>query len=236
METMLQMKKKIGILGGFSYESTIQYYDNLMRLYYEQFHDYYYPELVIYSMDFQKFTDMEDENRMDDYRAYILESIHALKAAGVDFVAMSANSPHSVYDDIAPQAGLPMISIVESVGNYAVKHNMKKVLLTGIKYTMNSTFYPKGLAKLGVEVIVPSDADKDEINHIIFDELCIGNFKDSTRERFKEIISAYEADGVILGCTELPLLLHQEDTDIPLISSVDVHCKAIIDYTLSQDT
>ena len=110
------MKKKIGILGGFSYESTIQYYDNLMRLYYERFHDYYYPEVVIYSMDFQKFTDMENENRMDDYRAYILESIHALKAAGVDFVAMSANSPHSVYDDIAPQAGVPMVSIVESVG------------------------------------------------------------------------------------------------------------------------
>lgn len=230
------MKKKIGILGGFSYESTIQYYDNLMRLYYEQFHDYYYPELVIYSMDFQKFTDMEDQNRMDDYRAYILESIRALKAAGVDFVAMSANSPHSVYDDIAPQAGVPMISIVESVGNYAVKHNMKKLLLTGIKYTMNSTFYPKGLAKLGIEVIVPSNADKDEINQIIFNELCIGNFKDSTRERFKEIISAYAADGVILGCTELPLLLHQEDTDIPLINSVDVHCKMIIDYALEQNS
>ena len=226
------MKKKIGILGGFSYESTIQYYDNLMRLYYERFHDYYYPEVVIYSMDFQKFTDMENENRMDDYRAYILESIHALKAAGVDFVAMSANSPHSVYDDIAPQAGVPMVSIVESVGEYAAKHNMKKVLLTGIKYTMNSAFSPTGLAKRGIEAAVPSDADKDAINRIIFDELCIGNFQDSTRERFKEIISSYEADGVILGCTELPLLLHQEDTDIPLISSVDVHCEAIMEYAL----
>ena len=228
-------KKKIGLLGGFSYESTLQYYDNLMKLYYGQCRDYYYPELVIYSMDFQKFTDMENENRMDDYREYILGAINDLAAAGVDFVAMTANSPHSVYDDIAPKAPVPMISIVDAVAQYALAHNMKKVLLTGIKYTMNSEFYPKGLAKHGIEVIVPSDEDKDEINNIIFDELCIGVFKDSTRERFKEILGSYKMDGVILGCTELPLLLHQEDTKIPVISSVDVHCKAIIDYTLDQE-
>lgn len=230
---MYMKKKKIGLLGGFSYESTLQYYDNLMRLYYDQYHDYYYPELVIYSMDFQKFTDMENENRMDDYREYILNAINDLAAAGVDFVAMTANSPHSVYDDVAPKAPVPMISIVESVAQYALAHHMKKILLTGIKYTMNSEFYPKGLAKHGIEVVIPSDADKDEINNIIFDELCIGVFKDSTRERFKEIIGSYEADGVILGCTELPLLLHQEDTDIPVISSVDVHCKSIMEYTLA---
>ena len=230
----MQTKKRIGILGGFSYESTIQYYDNLMRLYYDKFHDYYYPELVIFSMDFQKFTDMENENRMDDYKEYILDSIQALKAAGVDFVAMSANSPHSVYDEIAPVSPVPMISIVDAVGEYAVEHKMKKVLLTGIKYTMNSTFYQKGLSKYGIEVVVPNDEHKNEINNIIFDELCIGIFKDTTRERFKEIISGYEADGVILGCTELPLLLHQEDTDIPVISSVDVHCKKIIEYTLGE--
>lgn len=227
-------KKKIGLLGGFSYESTLQYYDNLMKLYYEQFHDYYYPELVIYSMDFQKFTDMENENRMDDYRKYILDAIHDLSAAGVDFVAMTANSPHSVYEDIAPLAPVPMLSIVDAVAEYALAHNMKKVLLTGIKYTMNSEFYPKGLAKHGIEVVIPSDEHKEEINDIIFGELCIGVFKNSTRERFKEIIGSYKADGVILGCTELPLLLHQEDTEIPVISSVDVHCKKIINYTLGR--
>jgi len=225
-------KKKIGLLDGFSYESTLQYYDNLMKLYYDRFHDYYYPELVIYSMDFQKFTDMENENRMDDYRKYILDSIQDLANAGVDFVAMTANSPHSVYEDIAPLSPVPMVSIVDSVAEYAVTHNMKKVLLTGIKYTMDSPFYPLGLAKHGIQVVIPNDAHKSEIDKIIFDELCIGIFKDETRQRFIDIIKSYEADGTILGCTELPLLLHQEDTEIPLISSVDVHCKSIIDYTL----
>lgn len=228
-------KKKIGLLGGVSYESTIQYYDNLMQLYYAKYKDYYFPELVIYSMDFQKFTDMENEDRMDDYRKYILESVNALKASGVDFVAMTANSPHSVYEDIAPLAPVPMISIVDSVADYAIAQGMKKLLLTGIKYTMNKTFYQEGLSKRGIEVIVPSDEEKDEINNIIFDELCIGIFKDSTRERFKEIIGQYDTDGVILGCTELPMLLKQENTDIPLISSVDVHCRSILEYTLNQE-
>lgn len=228
-------KKKIGLLGGFSYESTIQYFDNIMQLYYAKYKDYYFPEIVIYSVDFQKFTDMENEDRMDDYREYILDSINALKAAGVDFVAMTANSPHSVYEDIAPKAPVPMVSIVDSVADYAIAHGMKKLLLTGIKYTMNKTFYQEGLKKRGIEVIVPSDAHKDEINDIIFDELCIGIFKDSTRERFKEIIGEYVADGVILGCTELPLLLKQKDTDIPVISSMDVHCRSIIEYALSEE-
>lgn len=228
-------KKKIGLLGGVSYESTIQYYDNLMQLYYAKYKDYYFPELVIYSMDFQKFTDMENEDRMDDYREYILESVNALKASGVDFVAMTANSPHSVYEDIAPLAPVPMISIVDSVADYAIAQGMKKLLLTGIKYTMNKTFYQEGLSKRGIEVIVPSDEEKDEINNIIFDELCIGIFKDSTRERFKGIIGQYDTDGVILGCTELPMLLKQENTDIPLISSVDVHCRSILEYTLNQE-
>lgn len=225
-------KKTIGILGGFSYESTLRYYERLMQLYYEKFQDYYYPELTIYSLDFQKFTDMENENRMDDYRAYILEGLGHLKAAGADFAAMSANSPHSVYDDIAPAAPLPVVSIVDSVGREILSRGMKKVLLTGIKYTMNADFYPKGLAKLGIEVVVPDEAHKDEIDHIIFGELCRGIFRDSSRERFKEIIGSYETDGVILGCTELPLLLTQEDTHIPVINSIEAHCKDILRYTL----
>ena len=229
-------KKKIGLLGGFSYESTIQYFDTLMQLYYAKYKDYYYPEIIIYSVDFQKFTDMENEDRMDDYREYILHSINALKAAGADFVAMTANSPHSVYEDIAPLAPVPMVSIVDAVADYAVAHGMKKLLLTGIQYTMNRTFYQRGLARRGIEVIVPGDAHKEEINDIIFRELCIGIFRDSTRERFTEIIKGYEADGVILGCTELPLLLKQEDTEIPLISSLDVHCQSILDYALACDS
>ena len=119
------MKKKIGILGGFSYESTIQYYDNLMRLYYERFHDYYYPEVVIYSMDFQKFTDMENENRMDDYRAYILESIHALKAAGVDFAGVATGTTSA--EELRQY---PSIGVYQNLGELRQVLNVRREEMT----------------------------------------------------------------------------------------------------------
>lgn len=108
--------KKIGILGGISLASTIQYYKTITDLYFQQAGDYYYPEIFIHSLDFQYFTDLEDQNRMEEYRHYILSSLHALKNAGADFGIMAANSPHSVLDDIRDQANLPILSIVDAVG------------------------------------------------------------------------------------------------------------------------
>ncbi len=227
-------KKKIGLLGGFSYASTLQYYSRLMELYYDKEHDYYYPELVIYSLDFQKFTDMEDERRMEDYKAYIRYGIDAVDRAGADFFAMTANSPHSVLDEIRPDLPLPVVSIVDAVADAVAEKGLKKVLLTGIRYTMQMNFYQKGLAKRGIETIVPSDEHKDEINDIIFGELVRDIIMDSTRERFKEIISSYEAEGVLLCCTELPLLLQQEHYDRPLFDSMELHVRAIMDYALTE--
>ncbi len=228
-------KKKIGLLGGFSYASTLQYYNGLMELYYERAHDYYYPELVIYSLDFQKFTDMEDERRLDDYKEYILYGIDAIRRAGADFFAMTANSPHSVLEDIRPALPLPVVSIVDAVADEVQRQGLRKVLLTGIKYTMQMDFYQKGLAKRGIETIVPGDAHKDEINELIFGELVRGIIREETRERFKKIISAYDTEGVLLCCTELPLLLQQEHYENPLFDSMALHIKSIMDYALKEE-
>ncbi len=228
-------KKKIGLLGGFSYASTLQYYSRLMELYYERARDYYYPELVIYSLDFQKFTDMEDERRMEDYKTYIRYGIDAIERAGADFFAMTANSPHSVLDELRAELPLPVVSIVDAVAEAVEAKGLKKVLLTGIKYTMQMDFYQKGLAKRGIETIVPGDAHQDEINDIIFGELVRDIINDSTRERFKEIISSYETEGVLLCCTELPLLLQQEHFDRPLFDSMELHVRAIMDYALTEE-
>lgn len=227
------MKKKIGILGGISSASTIQYYRKIMDLYYRKHQDYYYPEMIIYSLDFQAFTDMENENRMEDYKDYILYGIKALSNAGAEFVAMSANSPHSVIEDIRSSSPLPFVSIVDSVAQQAIKSSLKKVLLTGIKYTMQSSFYQTGMAKYGVEVIVPDQNDQVEIDNIIFEELVLNIIKSDTRKRFKQIIAKYDVEGVILGCTELPLLLQQNESDIPLLDSMDIHCQDILRYSLN---
>lgn len=227
------MKKKIGILGGISSASTIQYYKTITDLYFKEFNDYYYPEIIIYSLDFQYFTDLEDEHRTGEYIDYILTGIHALKKAGADFVIMAANSPHSVLNEVKNQSGIEILSIVEAVAQNAKESNLKKTLLTGIKYTMQSDFYQKGFEKFGIEVLVPENDHQDIINDIIFSELVINNFLDTTRNKFIEIVNSYKVDGIILGCTELPLLIKQDDIDIKVLDSLSLHCEAALKYSIN---
>ncbi len=228
--------KKIGILGGISAASTVQYYNKILDLYYEIKKDYYYPEICIESLNFQYFTDFENRNDMDGYKEYIMKGIRNLESAGSDIIIMSANSPHSVFHAIEKEASVPMLSIVDSVGKYARKNKMKKLLLTVIKYTMQGSFYRDELKSQGIEVISPSDGDQDIINHIIFDELARNNIKASSQERFLSIVEKYSAryslDGVILGCTELPMLAGTITGPVPFIDSLAIHCADTLHYVL----
>jgi len=228
-----RMKKRIGIVGGISLASTIQYYKTITDLYFEQFKDYYYPEVLIHSLDFQYFTDLENEKRTQEYIDYIVSSTTALEKAGADFIIMAANSPHSVFDEVEKLSRLPMLSIVDTAAKYAVENHLSRTLLTGIKYTMQSDFYPNGFKKFGVEVLRPSEEHQNKINEIIFNELVINKFSDETRKQFVEIINSYDVDGVILGCTELPLLLDQSDTNIKLINSLALHCEEALRYSIN---
>lgn len=227
------MKKSIGILGGISLASTIQYYKTITDLYYERDKDYYYPEIVIKSLDFQYFTDLENERKTEEYIDYIVKGIKSLESAGADFAIMAANSPHSVFDKVVEKVELPIISIVETTAKKAVELNLKKVLLTGIKYTMQGRFYQDGLEKYDIEVITPTENHQDEINSIIFQELVINRFSEKTRSRMLEIISSYNVEGVILGCTELPLLLNQEHSHLKLLDTLTLHAKAALEFSLA---
>ena len=228
----MEKKKKIGLIGGISAASTLQYYKTITDLYYERRGDYYYPEILIYSLDFQYFTDMENQGKKEEYIDYIHAAAEALLNAGADFIAMAANSPHSVYDEVKKMSGAEMISIVESAATAAAGAGLKTVLLTGIKYTMQADFYQKGFEKSGINVITPAEAHQDEIDRMIFDELVIHKFTHETKQRFTEIIKSYNADGVILGCTELPLLLKQKDIDIKILDTLSLHCEAILTHAL----
>lgn len=231
------MKKRIGILGGISLASTLEYARTIAQLYYDRFQDYYYPEIVIYSLDFQKFTDMENEGRTEDYIRYILQGLQALAAAGADFALMAANSPHSVYRQVSAQCPIPLCSIVDAVGQAAQRRGMKTLLLTGIRYTMQGRFYPDTLReKYGISVLTPDSLDQDIINDIIFGRLAREIITQEDREAFLAILGKYPADGVILGCTELPLLVHQEDTEIPLLPTLQLHCRMALDKALEETT
>jgi len=227
------MTKRIGILGGISFESTIKYYELILRTYYEQNMDYYYPEIVIFSLDFQKFTDFENENNKRQYIKYILEGINSLEKAGVEFILMAANSPHAVFEELEILSNIPLLSIVKVTAEKAKQEGMKKLLLLGIKFTMQSSFYQNECKRHGIEVIVPTENEQNYINKIIFDELVIGILKNESKNKLLKIIDNYDVDGVILGCTELPLILKQKDTDAKLLNTVKIHAEAALSYSLS---
>lgn len=224
-------RKRIGILGGISYKSAIRYYELILRKYYERTKDYYYPEIVIFSLNFQKFTDLEIKNR-EKYINYIIEGITALENAGAEFVIMAANFPHAVFGEVEKRSTVPFLSIVAVTAEEAYQHTMKTLLLLGIKFTMQSSFYQDVRRKYGINVVVPTLPEQDEINRIIFDELVIGVIKEESKERLLQIINTYEVDGVILGCTELPLILNQTDTEKPLLDTVELHAKAALNHSL----
>jgi aspartate racemase len=229
----LKKMNKIGILGGMSYESTIKYYDLILEKYYEKFNDYNYPEVIIYSLNFQKVIDYELGDNQTKYIEYLMSGINSLENAGANFVAMAANSPHAVYENLKELSKVPILSIVKVTAKRAKQENMKKLLLLGIKFTMKSTFYQDYCKKLGIEVITPSNDEQDIIDKIIFDELVIGFFKKQSKEFLIQIINKYKVEGVILGCTELPLIITQTDTEIKLLDTVDIHTSAILDFYFS---
>ena len=229
----LSKVRRIGILGGMSYESTIKYYDLILQKYYEKFNDYNYPEVIIFSLNFQKVIDYELGNDKTVYIEYLMSGIKSLENAGVEFLVMAANSPHAVYPELKELARVPILSIVKATMQHAVREKMKTLLLLGIKFTMQSTFYQDYSNRLGIKVITPSIQEQDDIDKIIFSELVIGLNKQESRETLLSIIKSYDVDGVILGCTELPLILNQKDTKIKLLDSVGLHVEATFNYYLS---
>jgi len=226
------LSKRIGILGGISHESTARYYTLLHEKYHERVGDYHYPEVVVFSLDFQRFTDYENTDR-DAYIEYIMHGVRGLEDAGAEFIAMAANSPHTVYREVSESAAVPMISIADATAEKAAEHGVEKALLLGIKHTMQASFYNEKLGERGVAVVTPDEAEQDEVDRIIFDELVVGVHNEESKDRLLEIMAGYPVDAVILGCTELPLVVGEDDTALAVLDTVGIHVEAILDYALS---
>jgi len=227
------LARRIGVLGGISHESTARYYGLIHEEYYRRRGDLHYPEVVVFSLDFQRFTDLENRGDREGYVGYIMEGVRALERAGADLVVMAANSPHVVFEKVEEKATVPLISIAEVAADEAERLGLKKLLLLGIRFTMRSDFYQRVCGRRGIEVVTPSEGEQDEINRIIFEELVLGVFRDESRRRILEIVSGYDVDGVILGCTELPLLIGQGDAEVPLLDTMVLHVEAALDESLS---
>lgn len=229
------MAKKIGILGGMSPESTSAYYEYITRTYTERYGDFSYPEIIIYSVSFQPFVDWPSEGRWDLVANTLAESANSLKNAGADFIIIATNTMHIVFDEIQAQVDLPMLSLLDAVGQTIQAQNITKVGLLGTRFTMQNTFYADALQKYDVEIIVPEGADAAIVNQVIYDELVKGVLNPQSKKKFIAIAKTLQmrgAQGIILGCTEIPLLINSGDTDLPLFDTTTIHAEAALNFAL----
>ena len=230
--------KTLGIIGGLGPESTLDYYQRIIALYRERTGDRRYPEFVIVSVDLRKGLDFMDANDLGGMANYLLESIDKLARAGADFGIISANTPHIVFDEVAPRLPIPLISIVEATRAAAKAQNLKRLALFGTRYTMQASFYPKVFARDGIELLVPDLQDMDYIHDKYMNELVPGKFLADTRAGLLAIVDRMKAtndiDGVILAGTELPLILRDPiHNGIPFLDTTKIHVEAAVAHMLS---
>ena len=229
--------KTLGMIGGVGPESTIDYYKNIIAMYRERKPDGHYPQLVINSIDLQKGIDFLEADNLAGMAKFLLSEIENLPPAGADFGIIAANTPHIVFDDIAPKLPIPFISIVEATCDYAKARNLKRLALFGTRYTMQADFYQKVFKRAGIELVVPEPEDQDYIHEKYFAELVPGIFLPETRENLFAIIDRMKAkvdiQGVTLAGTELALILRGESHNgVALLDTGKIHCQAAVNEML----
>ena len=230
------MHKKIGILGGMSPESTVEYYQYITHTYTGRFGDYGYPDVLIYSVSFQPYVDWPNNDRWDLVAQGLSEAAQKLEAAGADFIIIATNTMHLVFDEVQASVNVPMLSLLDAVGEAILAREIKTVGLLGTKFTMEKPFYQDALARKGISVLVPDAPDREYVNTIIYEELVAGQIRDESRAGYVTIINklaARGAEGVILGCTEIPLLVSEADVGVPLFDSTIIHAEAALSYALT---
>jgi aspartate racemase len=228
--------KRIGILGGTSPESTVTYYSHITREYTRRFGDHGYPEMLIYSVSFQRYIDWMLAGDWEALTGGVIEGLRALVEAGAEIGLIATNTFHRVFEEVAAAVPMPLISILDVVSGRLTELGCRRAALFGTKITMSSAFYPDHLAVRGIETIVPSSEEQEAIDRIVFDELNRGLILPESKARLLGIANRLVgegADGIILGCTELPLLVQQEDLHTPVLDTTILHADAALDAALA---
>lgn len=225
--------KKIGLVGGIGPASTVDYYLGLIERCRAEFGENVYPEIVIDSVSLTTATDFLAQNDFDGNAQLMLKSLAGLKAAGAEIAAITANTEHIVWERISDKFQIPVVSIVEATAAEILRKGYRKVLILGTIFTMKSGLYEKPLAERGITPILPTDEDKEKIANLFFPNLENGIVVPEDKVKMLEIVGRYVrekgADAVLLGCTELPLMIKEGDLDVPLLNTTQIHLNAIFD-------
>lgn len=225
--------KKIGLIGGITPESTVLYYQILNRLNANQLGKTHSAELIITSFDFGQISQLVEQGRWDLLNKKMAEAGTNLENAGASCILICANTMHLCIDAVRKVVRIPVIHIADSTAKEIQKKGIQKVALLGTKYTMEKDFFRDILKKHAIATIIPDVEERDEIHRIIYDELAQGEFKKSSKEKYLKIIDSLilnGAEGIVLGCTEIPLLINQNDVSLPIFDTTKIHAAAGFEF------
>ncbi len=228
--------KKIGLLGGMSWESSIEYYRLMNELVKSKLGGSHSVKCLMHSFDFHEIEELQHKGEWESLTNLMVKEANNLKRAGADCVVICTNTMHVMAPDIEKNTGLEVIHIADATGDEIIKRNIDKVLLLGTKFTMEGSFYEERLGNKGIEVVIPSEQDRQIIHDVIYHELIVGVIKQESKIRYIEIINkAIEKGitGVVLGCTEIPLLIKQSDVAIEVFDTTEIHSRAAVEFAIA---
>jgi aspartate racemase len=220
--------KTIGMIGGMSWESTVTYYKLINETVKEALGGFHSAKCLLYSVDFHEIEECQARGEWEKSGSILAEAASNLEKAGADFIIICTNTMHKVVNQIQSRISIPILHIADATADELLKSNIEKVALLGTKYTMQQDFYKSKLLERGLQVCIPKEEDIELINSVIFKELCMGILSEKSKGDFLRIIQYLAdqgAEGIILGCTEIGLLIKQEDTGIPLFDTAYIHAK-----------
>jgi aspartate racemase len=228
--------KTIGMIGGTGWPSTLEYYRIINQETNKRLGGLNSARIIMSSFNY---ADIDRLNKLEDHNGvyeYVLNAAQKLKTASVDFIIICANTMHQYVEALENETGLKIVHIADATAVEIKKKNLSKIGLLGTRLTMEMDFYKKRLSQSGIESLVPAKAEREFIHNAIMNELIKEEFKEDTKAKFLQIISDLEkngAQGIVLGCTEIPLLIKQKDTHLPVFNTLEIHAKAAVDFALT---
>jgi aspartate racemase len=228
--------KTIGMLGGMSWESSLEYYRIVNESVKKKLGGFHSAKCVLYSVDFEEVEKLQHLGDWDELTRMMMDTAKRLERAGADFVVICTNTMHKMAEDVEGVIGIPLLHIVDVTADAVRAGGNTRVALLGTKFTMEQDFYKGRLKeKHGIDVLIPNEEERPIVHNILYSELCLGEIKDLSKNKFKDIIRNLVdrgAQGVILGCTEIPLIVDQEDYAIPVYDTTALHAEAAVEFAL----
>ena len=229
--------KTIGLIGGMSWESSLEYYRIINETVKLRLGGLHSAKCLMYSVDFEIIEVLQHENKWDELTCIMVDIAKKLKNAGADFIVICTNTMHKMAEDIEEKAQIKVLHIAESAGKEIINRKMKKVGLLGTSFTMEQDFYKKVLKdNFNIDVIIPSAKEREIIHKVIYDELCKGIINEESKDEYIKIINDLVlngAEGIVLGCTEIPLLIKQEDVSVPIFDTTTIHSISAVEFALA---